>query len=93
MANQYRGKGSSAYQRQQQAIKRLCKAKGIGCSNCGQPFDYADHNSPRGFTADHPVALANGGTLLGQRLIPLCRSCNARKGAVDTELIVLRPPS
>ena len=91
MTNQYRGKGSSAYQRQQQALKRLCRAKGIGCSNCGQPFDFDNHNSKRGFTADHPEALANGGRLLGQKLVPLCRECNARKGKTQTDSVILRP--
>ena len=67
------------------------KAKGIGCSNCGQPFDFADHNSKRGFTADHPEALANGGRLLGQKLVPLCRECNARKGKTQTDSVILRP--
>ena len=89
MANPYRSKGSSTYQRRQQALKRRCKALGIGCSNCGAAFDFDDHNSPRGFTVDHPVALANGGRLLGQQLVPMCRSCNARKGATATP--ILRP--
>lgn len=91
MTNPYRGKGSAAYQRQQQALKRRCRALGLGCQNCGVEFDFDDHNSPRGFTADHPEAIANGGRLLGQKLVPLCRACNARKGKHPVESVILRP--
>ncbi|WP_417510594.1 hypothetical protein [Microbacterium sp.] len=31
------------------------------------------------FTADHDQALANGGRLVGQILIPMHKSCNSRK--------------
>ena len=93
MTNQYRGKGSSAYQRQQQALKRLCRAKGVGCSNCGQPFDFDNHNSPRGFTADHPKPLSKGGRLNGQQIAPMCRACNARLNNHDRgdDQVILRP--
>ena len=68
VANPYRGRGSSAYQRAQQALKRRCKAQGIGCANCGKPFDFDNHNSKRGFTADHPEALA--------RTIEIAQACD-----------------
>ena len=90
MANAYRGKGSSTYQRKQAALKRQCKTLGTGCSNCGNPFDYDNPNSPRGFTADHVTPLATGGRLLGP-LVPLCRACNARKG--KTTAPTIRPAS
>lgn len=89
--NPYRGKGGKAYQREQAALKRKCKALGIGCANCGKPFDFANPNSQRGFTADHPHALDAGGKLLGQHLVPLCRECNGRKRNVVTP--ILRPAS
>ena len=79
MTEPWRGKGGRAYQRQRATLMRRCQAEGRGCANCGQPFDWDNPNSARGFTADHPIALANGGRLLGQQLVPLCRSCNARK--------------
>ena len=87
----YRGHGGRAYERQRDALKRRCQSTGQGCTNCGQPFDYNNPNSPRGFTADHPNPLAAGGRLLGQQLVPLCRSCNARKG--DTLTPTIRPAS
>ena len=88
-ANPYRGTGGRAYQRQRDALARRCQARGVGCSNCGRPFDWARPNSSAGFTADHPIAINAGGKLLGQHLVPLCRGCNARKG--DTVTPVLRP--
>jgi 5-methylcytosine-specific restriction endonuclease McrA len=33
-----------------------------------------------GFTADHPVALNNGGHLVKQDLAPFHNVCNSRKG-------------
>lgn len=89
--NPYRTKDGRKYQRLALALQRKCKALGIGCAICGKAFDWARPNSARGFTADHPVALANGGSLLGQKLVPLCRSCNARKRDVVTP--ILRPAS
>lgn len=89
--NPYRGKGGRAYQRKQDALRRKCKALGIPCSVCGKPFDFANPNSARGFTADHPLALDNGGSLLGQQLVPMCRGCNGRKRNVVTP--ILRPAS
>lgn len=87
----YRGAGGRLYRRQAEALKAQCRASGQGCSVCGQQFDFANSNSARGFTADHPVPLAAGGKLVGQRLVPLCRSCNSRKK--DVVPPVLRPAS
>lgn len=36
--------------------------------------------APEDLTADDPVAIANGGDPM-QPLVPMCRSCNGRKGA------------
>ena len=89
--NPYRGKHGRAYQRQRDNLARRLKAIGARCANCGCEFDWANPNSARGFTADHPEPLANGGSLLGQRLEGLCRACNARKRDVVTPH--LRPAS
>ena len=87
----YRGHGGRPYQRRRNALMRRAQSTGQGCTNCGQPFDFDNPNSPRGFTADHPTPLAAGGSLLGQQFVPLCRSCNARKG--DTITPTIRPAS
>lgn len=91
MTNAYRGRGRRAYERQREALLQRTKANGGTCTNCGQAFDWDNPNGPQGFTADHPTAINNGGSLLGQQLVPLCRSCNARKG--DVAKPILRPPS
>ena len=85
--NPRRGKGGHAYRRQAEALRRRTKANGGRCSGCGQPFDWDNHLSQRGFTADHPVPLERGGSLLGQQLVPLCRSCNGRKRDIVTPII------
>lgn len=75
------GKGHRAYRRAQAALKRRAKAQNVPCSVCGEAIDYdGDPQGRRSFTADHPVALKNGGSLVGQELVVMCRSCNARKG-------------
>ncbi|QJU55923.1 HNH endonuclease [Herbiconiux sp. SALV-R1] len=38
-----------------------------------------DARHARSFTADHDVAINNGGRLVGQTLVPMHRACNARK--------------
>lgn len=43
-------------------------------------YQRAPHPS-RDLTADHPIALAIGGSLLEQETPAMCRSCNARKGS------------
>ena len=85
--NPRRGKGGHAYRRRAEALKQRTKANGDTCSNCGEPFDWNNHLSPRGFTADHPDPLKHGGSLLGQQLVPLCRGCNARKRDTITPTI------
>lgn len=47
--------------------------------------------NPRVTPPGSPEALANGGRLLGQKLVPLCRECNARKGKTQTDSVILRP--
>lgn len=37
----------------------------------------------RDLTADHPLAVVNGGPMVGGRLAVLCRRCNGRKGAYE----------
>lgn len=78
------GKGSAAWRRIVAAGKARYKRNGWPCPECGQPFDFDNPQSARGFTGDHPIALANGGTLIGQKTSFMCRSCNARKNDVVT---------
>lgn len=82
------GKGHRAYRRQQSALKRRTKAENLPCGHgspsgwgCGEHIDTdlpAKHRMS--FTADHDTAIANGGRLVGQVLVPMHRSCNSRKG-------------
>lgn len=51
---------------------------GNACPGWGEPAHLAGISNP--LTADHPVALADGGTH-DQALTVLCRRCNSRKGA------------
>jgi HNH endonuclease len=46
------------------------------CVGCGSPM-------PEGSTGDHIVPLSKGGPSGAQNYLPLCRSCNASKGARD----------
>lgn len=81
------GKGHRAYRRNQAALKRRTKHQHLPCGHgspsgwgCGEQIDTelpAKHRLS--FTADHDVAIANGGKLVGQVLVPMHRSCNARK--------------
>ena len=90
MTSQIRnGKGHRAYRRQRDRMAAQARAKRETCTVCGESYDWADPNGPRGFTADHPNAIANGGRLVGQQLVGMCRSCNARKN--DIVAPVLRP--
>lgn len=82
------GRGKTAYRRKREALKRRVARDNLPCGHgsptqegCGEPFDLtlpAGH--PMAFTADHPEALANGGHLVAQILVPMHNSCNARKG-------------
>lgn len=80
------GKGHRAYRRKRDALRRRVQAEGLVCgagtnTGCGLPFDLTLPDTHRmGFTADHPIALGNGGSLVGQVLVPLHNGCNARKG-------------
>lgn len=56
-------RSSSAYRRKAAALK----AQGHPCWLCGEPIDYRLRwPHPMSFSADHVVALANGGELLGE---------------------------
>lgn len=79
-----RGRGSKAYKRQRDAMEMRYRRHGWPCPECDRPFDFEHPQSSRGFTADHPVALRNGGKLVGQKLVAMCRGCNARKNDVLT---------
>lgn len=47
---------------------------------CGEHIDtMLPHTHKRSFTADHDIALSNGGKLVGQVLVPMHLDCNARK--------------
>ncbi|MFD7871382.1 MULTISPECIES: hypothetical protein [unclassified Microbacterium] len=81
------GKGHRAYRRQQAALKRRTKAENLPCGHgspsgwgCGEPIDTDLSSTDRmSFTADHDTAIANGGRLVGQVLVPMHRRCNSLK--------------
>ncbi len=81
------GKGHRAYRRQQAALKRRTKEQDLPCGygspsgwGCGEHIDTElDSKHRMSFTADHDIALGNGGRLVGQVLVPMHRSCNSRK--------------
>lgn len=81
------GKGHRAYRRQQAALKRRTRDENLPCGygspsgwGCGEPIDTTlDYRHKRSFTADHDIALGNGGRLIGQPLVPMHRNCNSRK--------------
>jgi hypothetical protein len=78
------GAGHRAYRRQALALKHRTQRDNLPCTWCGQPIDTTLPWSHRmSFTADHPIPLAAGGTLLGQDLQPQHRACNAAKGATQ----------
>ncbi|WP_265415369.1 HNH endonuclease [Gulosibacter molinativorax] len=83
------GKGHRAYRRKQAALKRRTARENLPCGygssfGCGQPIDTTLPWKDRlAFTADHPVALANGGHLVKQDLVPFHRGCNSRKGDAE----------
>lgn len=91
MTNAYRGKGGRRYRRTRDRMARQAQASGATCPACDTPFDFDNPQSARGFTADHPIPLEGGGSLNGQRLVGLCRSCNGRKG--DHVTPILKPAS
>ncbi len=80
------GKGHRAYRRRRDALKRRTLVENLPCGygstegwGCGQPIDTTLPKGHRmSFTADHDVALGNGGLLLGH-LVPMHLACNARK--------------
>lgn len=82
------GKGHRAYRRQQAALKRRTQVQHLSCGHgspsgwgCGEQIDTTlPATDKRSFTADHDEAIANGGRLVGQVLVPMHRDCNARKG-------------
>ena len=81
------GKGHRAYRRQQAALKRRTRDEHLPCGygspsgwGCGEPIDTTlPHTDRMAFTADHDIALENGGRLVGQVLIPMHMACNSRK--------------
>jgi len=81
------GKGHRAYRRQRTALKRRTKDEDLPCGygspsgwGCGEHIDTTLPSTHRmSFTADHDTALANGGRLVGQPLIPMHLACNSRK--------------
>jgi hypothetical protein len=75
------GKGHRAARRASDALKRETRLKGYVCYWCKLSIDTTLPSTHRlSFTADHPDAVANGGALVGQVLVPMHRSCNAKKG-------------
>jgi hypothetical protein len=87
------GRGHRSYRRARARLRRRVAAENLTCGHgsdygCGQPFDLTlPDTSAMGFTADHPKALNNGGTLLGQELVPMHNACNSRKSdAAEVEI-------
>lgn len=86
------GVGHRAYRRERERLRRKARAEDMPCAWCGRPIDYdAESNAPDSFTADHPVAVARGGALVGQELEPFHRRCNASKS--DAVQVILRDAS
>lgn len=79
MPSAYRGKGGRRYRRTRDRLARQAQATNATCPSCGTTYNFTNPNSPQGFTADHPTPLNAGGSLNGQPLTGMCRSCNARK--------------
>jgi hypothetical protein len=82
------GKGHRAYRRKQATLKRRTATHNLPCAWCGHPIDttlpYTDAMS---FTADHPIAIHNGGDLVKQDLEPFHRRCNTLKSdSATTEI-------
>lgn len=74
------GRGHRAYRRAQANLKARTKRDNLPCAWCGQPINTdlpATHRLS--FTADHPVAINNGGRLTGQALEPMHKACNSQK--------------
>lgn len=86
MGDLHHGRGYKAYRRKRAALRRRVERENLPCGDgsdygCGQPFDLTiAYPDPMSFSADHPVALANGGHLLRQELHPFHLGCNSRKG-------------
>jgi hypothetical protein len=82
------GKGHRAYRRQLATLKRRTKELDLPCDygspsgwGCGEHIATdLDPNDRMAFTADHDEAIANGGKLVGQVLVPMHRRCNSMKG-------------
>lgn len=80
------GKGHRAYRRKQAALKRRTARENLPCGygsdyGCGESIDTTLPSTNRmSFTADHPIAVANGGRLMKRDLHPFHRGCNSRKG-------------
>lgn len=82
------GKGHRAYRRKQAALKRRTAREHLPCGygssqgwGCGEQIDTTLPATHRlSFTADHDVAIENGGHLVKQELVPMHRACNSRKG-------------
>lgn len=79
------GHGHRAYRRKRDALKRRTQRENLPCGygsdfGCGEAIDTtlpAKHRMS--FTADHPIAVANGGHLVKQDLVPMHLKCNSRK--------------
>ena len=89
-ANIRNGRGHRMYRRKAQRLKRDTEANKTPCAWCGGQIRFdVPPTHPQSFTADHPIAIANGGHLYQQELKPMCRSCNAKKS--DSAPPIIRP--
>ena len=90
MSKHHHGKGRKAYLRKREALKRRVAREGLTCGHgsdygCGKPIDTTiPYPNRMSFSADHPTALANGGHMVRQELVPMHLGCNSSKGDAAT---------
>ena len=89
MPSKKRGSSNYKYRSKANALKRAARRDKADCYLCGGklgPIDYdAKDANPLSFTADHEVAIANGGNEKTERLFPAHRSCNSKRQAMSLD--------
>lgn len=63
-------RGKRAYDADYKRLRKLILANNPQCAYCGSPAT----------TADHVIAVANGGTSTLDNLVPACKPCNESRG-------------
>ena len=75
------GKGHRNYRRMASQLKRRTARESLPCWVCGNKIDTTlPTKDAKSFTADHVIALKDGGDLLGE-LRPAHRGCNSTRNA------------